>query len=199
MVQPSEAEFKSGQGDGVEASETNVTRLLVRRSAKSRGAEAVLTMLFSAVFLFVATNVSSGSDPNIIFGMHDGNSATVTSGLPPDHPVGTKATVALLSFKRTVHLHEPCLSAFIVDYLPGGSAVLHRSPTAGYVLVHVLSGEIRAQAWDAGMGTYRPGQTWVESAIANNIVTKNASTVAPARALVVLMTNETNSQRSEDR
>ena len=36
----------------------------------------------------------------------------------------------------------------------GCSAVLHRSPSAGYVLVHVLSGTIR----EAGMGTYRSGQ-----------------------------------------
>ena len=34
----------------------------------------------------------------------------------------------------------------IVACAPGGSAVLHRSPTSSYVLVHVLSGVIRAQA-----------------------------------------------------
>jgi hypothetical protein len=40
------------------------------------------------------------------------------------------------------------------------------------------------------MGTYRSGQTWVEPAVANDITTKNASAVEPARALVVLITNE---------
>ena len=77
----------------------------------------------------------------------------------------------------------------------GCSAVLHRSPSAGYVLVHVLSGTIR----EAGMGTYRSGQTWVEPAVASGITTKNASAVEPARALVVLITNETSSLEPKDR
>jgi quercetin dioxygenase-like cupin family protein len=113
-------------------------------------------------------------------------------------PVGTKATVTLISLKRALHPDEPSLSTFIVDYLPGGSAVLHRSPSAGYILVHVLSGTIRAQAWEAGMGTYRSGQTWVEPAVANDITTKNASAVEPARALVVLITNETSVLEPKD-
>ncbi len=202
MSQSSEAEIESQNGEGsIEARETNATptRPMVRRGARSRTAMIVLTLLVSAVCLLIATRVSHGSDANIISGMHGGNLTTIISELPPDHPVGTKATVALLSFKRAFQLHEPCLSTFLVDYLPGGSAVLHRSPTAGYVVVHVLSGEIRAQAWEAGMGTYRSGQTWVEPAVANDIITRNASAVEPARALVILMTNETRSLQSEDR
>jgi hypothetical protein len=62
----------------------------------------------------------------------------------------------------------------------------------------VLSGTIRAQAWKAGMGTYRSGQTWVEPAVANGITTKNASAVEPARALVVLITNETSFLEPKD-
>jgi quercetin dioxygenase-like cupin family protein len=125
--------------------------------------------------------------------MHDGDSAAVISKLLPDHPVGTKAIVTLVSLERVLHLDDPFLSTFVVDYLPGGSAVLHRSPTAGYVVVHVLSGAIRAQAWEAGMGTYRAGQTWIEPAVANDITTKNASAAEPARALVVVIANETGS------
>jgi quercetin dioxygenase-like cupin family protein len=199
MTKTSEFGIKSDHGEGdIEAVETNDTCLQVRRSARSNCAATVRTLLFSAVSLLVATRVSSASDPSIISGMHGSDLATIVSELPPDHPVGTNATVALVSFKRALHLDEPFLSTFIVDYLPGGSAVLHRSPTAGYVLVHVLSGEIRAQAWEAGMGTYRSGQTWVEPAVANDITTKNASAVEPARALVVLMTNETSSLKSKD-
>lgn len=189
--------MEHGDSD-MDAFETDVTCLLVRRSARSRAAETVLKLFVSAVFLLVATDASEGADLKVISGMHGGRLPATISGLPPDHPVGTNATVALLSFKRALNLHEPYLSTFIVDYLPGGSAVLHRSPTAGYVLVHVLSGEIRAQAWEAGMGTYRSGQTWVEPAIANDIITKNASAIEPARALVVMITNETRVLTSED-
>jgi hypothetical protein len=49
------------------------------------------------------------------------------------------------------------------------------------------------------MGTYRSGQTWVEPAVASDITTKNASAVEPARALVVLITNETSSLEPKDR
>jgi len=155
-------------------------------------------LLVSAVSLLVRTGVSSAADPDIMSGMHGGDFAII-SELPPDHPVGTKATVNLISLKRALHPDEPILSPFIIDYLPGGSAVLHRSPSAGYVLVHVLSGTIRGQAWEAGMGAYRSGQTWVEPAVASDITTKNASAVEPARALVVLITNETSSLEPKDR
>ncbi len=155
--------------------------------------EAETILLVVAVSLLVTTGGSTAADPDIIGGMHDGDSAAVISKLLPDHPVGTKAIVTLVSLERVLHLDEPFLSTFVVDYLPGGSAVLHRSPTAGYVVVHVLSGAIRAQAWEAGMGTYRAGQTWIEPAVANDITTKNASAAEPARALVVVIANETGS------
>ena len=85
-------------------------------------------------------------------------------------------------------VHDPAISTFIVDYPPGASAMLHRTPTSGYVLVHVLAGTIRAFAWHAGVGTYRAGQTWSEPAVANDIATANGSTWASARVLVVLIT-----------
>jgi hypothetical protein len=65
-------------------------------------------------------------------------------------------------------------------------------------LVHVLSGTIRAQAREAAMGSYRSRQTWVEPTVADDITTKNASAVDPARALVVLITNEATSLEPED-
>jgi quercetin dioxygenase-like cupin family protein len=164
--------------------------LEVRRTTRARAAGTMRTLLVSALSLLVTIGVSSAADPDIISGMHDGDLAAIISELPPDHPVGTKATVTLVSLKRALHLDEPFLSTFIVDYLAGGAAVLHRSPTAGYVLVHVLSGTIRAQAWEAGMGTYRSGQTWVEPAVASDITAN--------RTLVVLITNETSSLEPED-
>jgi hypothetical protein len=171
--------------------------LEVRRSARARAAVTMRILLLSAVSLLVTTGVSSAADPDIMSGMHGGDFAII-SELSPDHPVGTKATVTVISLKRALHPDEPILSTFIIDYLPGGSAVL-QSPSAGYVLIHVLSGTIRAQAWEAGMGTYRSGQTWVEPAVASDITTKNASAVEPARALVVLITNEISSLEPKDR
>jgi hypothetical protein len=65
-------------------------------------------------------------------------------------------------------------------------------------LVHVLSCTIRAEAWEAAMGGHRSGQTWVKPTVADDITIKNASTVEPARALVVLITNETSSLEPQD-
>ena len=104
--------------------------LEVRRSARTRAAVTMRILLVSAVSLLVTTGVSSAADPDIISGMHDGDLAAIISELPADHPVGTKATVTLVSLKRALHRDEPFLSTFIVDYLPGGSAVLHRSPAS---------------------------------------------------------------------
>jgi len=111
--------------------------------------------------------------------------------LPADHPEGTNAAVKVVSLKRAPNVHDPLVSTFIVDYRPGGSAVLHRKPSAGYVLVYVLSGSIQAQAWSADVGVYRTGQTWVYPAFADNITSKNASTTEPARALVILVASDT--------
>jgi len=144
----------------------------------------------TALSLVAMTAISSAADVEFAADTRNGDMGAIASQLPADHPVGTKATVTLISLKRAAYMHDPMLSTFIVDYAPGGSAVLHRTPASGYVLVHVLSGAIRAQAWGAGVGTYREGQSWVFPAFADNITSKNASTDKQARALVVLLTSD---------
>ncbi len=195
---PGERQTGIVRGGDVEPVETIDTRLQVRRSARAHTAGIMRSLLVTALSLLVTTGVSSAADPDIINGTPDQDLAAVISALSPNLPASKGATVTVVSLKRMFHLDEPFLSTFIVDYLPGGSAILHRSPTAGYVLVHVLSGTIRAYAWKAGMGTYRSGQTWVVPAFANNITTENASTVEPARAFVVLITNDTGSPKLGD-
>ena len=155
-------------------------------------------VLLAAASLLALTRMSAAADADIIASTHDGDSAAIRSLLPADHPKGTKATVTPMSLKWAPYLHDPMLSTFIVEFAPGGSAVLHRAPASGYVLVHVLSGAIRAQAWGAGVGTYRAGQTWAFPALADDIASKNASNDEPARALVVMVTSDEASRDSED-
>src|SRR6516225_11512119 len=104
-------------------------------------------VLLMAAGLLSLTGVSAAADPVTIASTHDGDLAAIRSLLPADHPEGVKATVTLVSLKRAPYMHDPRLATFIVDYEPGGSAVLQRRPVSGYVLVHVLSGAIQAQAW----------------------------------------------------
>lgn len=115
--------------------------------------------------------------------------------LSADGQTGAEVTITRESAKRTFNLHDPTISTFIVDYPPGASVVLHRTPSWGYVLVHVLSGTISASAWHAGVGVYHAGQTWLEPAFASGIAAKNPSANELARTLVILVTE---SQHSDD-
>ena len=117
-------------------------------------------ILLTAASLLGLTGLSPAADPVTIASTRDGDLAAIRSLLPADHPEGVKATVTLVSLKRAPSPYDPTLSAFIVDYAPGGSAVLHHAPASGYVLVHVLSGAIRAQAWGAGIITEGDGIAW---------------------------------------
>ena len=113
---------------------------------------------------------------------------SIVDRLPDDHPIGLGAIVTPVSVERAKNLNDATLSTFLVDCPPGASAMLHRMPSSGYVLVHVLSGTIRASAWHAGLGTYRAGETWVEPAFAYSISATNPSAHESARTLVVLLT-----------
>jgi quercetin dioxygenase-like cupin family protein len=110
--------------------------------------------------------------------------------LPDDHPIGLGAIITPVSVERAKSLNDATLSTFLVDYPPGASAMLHRMPSQGYVLVHVLSGTIRASAWHASVGTYHAGETWVEPAFAYSIAIASSSVQESARALVVLVTQD---------
>jgi quercetin dioxygenase-like cupin family protein len=115
---------------------------------------------------------------------------SAVSVLPADTPGGVGAIMTRVYVDRATNLQDPTLSTFLVDYPPGASAMLHRMPSSGYVLVYVLSGTIRASAWHAGVGTYRAGETWVEPAFAYSIAAKNPSAHEPARTLVILVTQD---------
>ena len=143
-----------------------------------------------AASLLLMIGVAHAADPDILGSTHDAGLAADISRLPPDHPKGIDSKVTLVSLKQMRYLNGPILAAFIVDYAPGGSATLHRSPAPGYVLVHVLSGAIRAKAWQAGLGTYRVGQTWIMPAFAHDITAVNASSTDPASTLVIELTRE---------
>ena len=147
------------------------------------------TLLVAVLSLLALTEMSDAAQSDLIISRRGQDLTPALRLLPADHPLGTGATVTLVSLEQVASVHELTLSAFIVDYAPGGSAVLHRAPSSGYVLVHVLSGAIRASAWEAGVGTYSAGEDWAFPAFANNIATTNLSTRDPAQALVVLVTD----------
>jgi hypothetical protein len=157
---------------------------------RSRAQEARRRFIWLAALLAM-TGISSAAGLETIDEIKSaptGDPGALGPLLAADELQGNGATVTIVSLKSASHLHDLALSTFIVDCLPGGSAVLQRTPSSGYLFVHVLAGTIRASAWKAGVGTYRAGETWVEPAFASNITVKNASTTESARTFVVRVT-----------
>src|SRR5271170_7145818 len=105
-----------------------ISRQNLTGGAWTRGVTGNLLVI--AAGLLVMPGISRAADPDTAVSPHEGNMTAVVSQLPADHPVGTNASVALVSLKRAPSLSEPTLSTFIVAFAPGGSAVLHRSPTS---------------------------------------------------------------------
>ncbi|WP_020174448.1 hypothetical protein [Methyloferula stellata] len=148
---------------------------------------AALALALAAMTGFAG---AAGLDESSIDKSHD---TIIYPRFPDDRPAGPGATVTAVSRKRVLNLHDANLSTFMVEYAPGGSVVIPRSTSYGYVLMHVLAGSIKATAWEAGVGTYGEGQTWVFPAYGNKIATRNTSTDEPARALLVLITGDAKS------
>ena len=86
------------------------------------------------------------------------------------------------------------LAAVIVATAAGcGSAAEPPSGTtaavAAFVYAYVLDGTVRSQLDGEPMRTYRQGENWVEQPGAHHVLTENPSTTAPAKLLVIFISN----------
>lgn len=72
-----------------------------------------------------------------------------------------------------------------VEYAPGGSSPIHRHNA--HAFVYVLEGSIVMQVKGEKEVTLTPGQTFYENSNDVHVVSRNASTTAPAKFLVVLV------------
>ncbi|WP_263418205.1 cupin domain-containing protein [Terriglobus albidus] len=70
----------------------------------------------------------------------------------------------------------------IVDYLPGGSSAVHRHNAD--VFVYVIEGSVVMQVKGGKEMTLTAGQTFYEAPGDIHLVSKNASTTAPAKFVV---------------
>src|ERR1700733_13288682 len=153
--------------------------------ARSRGSEVSGSrnkwrqqmVMFGALVAAASAFGTMAMSHNVAAATHRGSlhGITIVGWPPDDHPIGFGANITPISVERPKYSNDARPSAFLVDYPPGASAVLHRLPSSGYVLVRVVSGTIRASAWHAGIGPYHAGETWVEPAFAFNITAANSS------------------------
>ena len=77
------------------------------------------------------------------------------------------------------------VSMITVEYPPGASTPMHRHDAQA--LVYVLEGSIVMQVRGKAPVTLAPGQTWSEGPDDVHVVSRNASTSAPARYLVFMV------------
>jgi quercetin dioxygenase-like cupin family protein len=77
------------------------------------------------------------------------------------------------------------VTAVEVSYGPGESSPAHRHP--GITIAYVLEGEIRSKVGDEPEKTYTAGQMFLETPDQLHAVSRNASTVRPAKLLAVLL------------
>jgi quercetin dioxygenase-like cupin family protein len=78
------------------------------------------------------------------------------------------------------------LTAFVVDYAPGGKSPTHHH--AGSVFAYVLSGAIRSQvSTDGPAKIYRAGESFFEPPGSSHLVSENASQTEPASLLAVFV------------
>jgi quercetin dioxygenase-like cupin family protein len=78
------------------------------------------------------------------------------------------------------------LTAFVVEYAPGGKGEAHHH--SGSVFAYVLTGEIRSQISDGQPAKiYKAGEYFYEPPGSDHLVSENASATKPAKLLAVFV------------
>jgi quercetin dioxygenase-like cupin family protein len=95
------------------------------------------------------------------------------------------ATVRPLVTKALSDDQSKELAMLTVEYAPGGSTPVHTHHAQA--LVYVIEGSIQMQVRGGTSVTLSPGQTWYEGPNDVHVVSRNASSSAPARYLVFMV------------
>jgi quercetin dioxygenase-like cupin family protein len=101
-------------------------------------------------------------------------------------PATTVTTVLEQLLKEKLDGKETKLTLLEVEYAPGASTPPHRHP--GPVAVYVLEGAIESQLEGGPSRTYRHGDAFFELAHGKHLVSRNASSLMPARFLAYFLT-----------
>jgi quercetin dioxygenase-like cupin family protein len=130
--------------------------------------------LLAAVIVATAAGCGSAAEPP--------SSATATVSKPPSETLSPLLQAAL------PNVNGETFTSALVDFPPAARAVPHRHGAA-FVYAYVLDGTVRSQLDGEPMRTYRQGENWVEQPGAHHVLTENPSTTAPAKLLVIFISN----------
>jgi quercetin dioxygenase-like cupin family protein len=123
----------------------------------------------------------------------------------PEPPGGMAATVSKSTSETLSPLLENALpnvdgktfTSALVDLPPAARIAPHRHGEA-FVYAYVLDGSVRSQVDGEPMRTYRQGENWVEQPGAHHVLTENPSTKAPAKLLVIFISNTRDQLKVDD-
>lgn len=99
--------------------------------------------------------------------------------------------VSVLMQQRLADMTGKEGTVLTVDYAPGAASESHVHP--GSVFAYVLEGAVVSQLDGEKPVTYTKGQSWYESPKKPHVVSKNASKTEPAKLLVFLLSQESES------
>jgi quercetin dioxygenase-like cupin family protein len=108
--------------------------------------------------------------------------ASVAGPAAAHGPAGHEEDIELLQSSALPELPGKQANLLKVHYRPGASSAAHTHP--GSVFAYVLEGAVVSQLDGQPPVTYGAGQSWYEAPGARHLVSRNASTTAPATLLV---------------
>lgn len=108
--------------------------------------------------------------------------AIAASGALFAHEAGEQETHQLLMQQALSDAPGKHVVMLTVTYAPGAASDAHFHP--GSVFAYVLDGAVQSQLQGQPVHTYRKGESWYETPGAHHLVSRNASTTAPATLLV---------------
>ena len=98
-------------------------------------------------------------------------------------------TVKQIFSKQLPNVPGNSMTAFVVEYAPGGKGQAHHH--AGSVFAYVLEGEIRSQISDGQPAkVYKAGEFFYEPPGSDHLVSENASATKPAKLLAVFVADD---------
>ena len=95
-------------------------------------------------------------------------------------------TVKKIFAQQLPNVPGSSLTAFVVEYAPGGKSPAHHH--AGSVFAYVLTGAIRSQVSPGGPAkVYKAGESFYEPPGSSHLISENASDTEPASLLAVFV------------
>ena len=111
--------------------------------------------------------------------------AIATAAPASAHDTGENVT---LTFQEAIpNIPGKSLTAFVVDYPPGGESAPHVHGKSAFVYAYVVSGEIESKVNDGATRVYKAGESWSEPPGSSHPVSRNPSKTKPAKLLAVFV------------